>query len=146
MAILNRLPMKDRLRSWGMEIDSRSNLCHNEYETRDHVYFECVYTKEVWQKILQPCKIDRRVGSWYTELSWSENRLKGKALISTLLRIAWNACIYFIWGERNQRIFKQGEMTTAQMVDKVKEIVRYRLHGLKHIAGDMNSYIVADSC
>ncbi|XP_022772119.1 uncharacterized protein LOC111314763 [Durio zibethinus] len=61
-----RLPMKDRLRSWGMRIDSRCNLCYNEDETRDHVYFECVYSKEVWQKILQLCNIDRRVRSWDT--------------------------------------------------------------------------------
>lgn len=36
MAILNRLPTKDRLLATGMQIDGSSNLCHAKMETRDH--------------------------------------------------------------------------------------------------------------
>ena len=49
--------------------------------------------------------LNRRVMRWEEELEWARKRLKGKALISVLLRAAWNAFIYHKWKERNSRIF-----------------------------------------
>ena len=106
LAVLNRLPTKDRLRAWGIVTDGSCAFC-NEQETRDHLFFGCSFTKELWKKVLQMSGLQRRVLTWDQELKWAINKLKGKALISNLLKIAWNALIYSIWRERNCRIFAQ---------------------------------------
>ena len=88
MAILNRLPTKDRLISWGLTIDGDCKLCQIEPKTRDHLFFGCSFSRGIWRTILQLCGLKRRVGSWTEELDWAIQRFKGKALISVVLRLA----------------------------------------------------------
>ena len=51
LAVLNRLPTKDRLRAWGIDMDGSCAFC-NEQETCDHLFFGCSFTKELWKKVL----------------------------------------------------------------------------------------------
>lgn len=43
---------KDRLRKWGMEINPTCFLCNQGDETRDHLFAQCKFTKQVWAKML----------------------------------------------------------------------------------------------
>ena len=45
LAILNRLPTVDRLKAWGIDKDGLCTLCKQEQESRDHLFFECSYSK-----------------------------------------------------------------------------------------------------
>ena len=63
-------------------------------------------------------------------------KLKGKALLSKVLRIAWSSFIYHIWKERNGRIFGKMEQTAEQIIDHIKLVVRHRLASLKKVAPD----------
>ena len=107
LAILNRLPTKDRLKSWGMDVNGTFVLCKNEEETRDHLFFGCNFSRQIWKKVLQICGYSRETSSWTGELQWAIQMLKGKSLNSTILRLAWNLVIYFTWRERNVRIYKK---------------------------------------
>ena len=68
MAILNRLPTKDRLRNWGYGLEGVCSLCKQENETRDHLFFECSYSKNIWQQVLGLCRLRRDVLDWSYEL------------------------------------------------------------------------------
>ena len=68
MAILNRLPTKDRLKSWGLVMEEECPLCKHEQETRNHLFFECSYSKTIWKMILQQCGLRRNVLGWSYEL------------------------------------------------------------------------------
>ena len=46
-------------------------------------------------------------------------KLKGKALISTILKVSWNAVIYYVWKERNNKIFSQNEETTERILEHI---------------------------
>ncbi|XVF65456.1 hypothetical protein PTKIN_Ptkin09bG0250800 [Pterospermum kingtungense] len=86
MALRNRLPTLDRLSSWGIATDGVCKLCCDALESRDHIFFECPYSKQVWNEILRLCNLSRAVHKWNTELQWAVQKLKGKALISMVLR------------------------------------------------------------
>ena len=60
-------------------------------------------------------------------------RIKGKALISILLRISWSAYIYLVWKEHNCRLNQHTEKTPKQVLEHVKDIIRLRLAGLKEV-------------
>ena len=47
MAILNRLPTRDRLKECGIEIKGKCELCHDGIETRNHIFFGCQFSKRV---------------------------------------------------------------------------------------------------
>ena len=54
MAMLNRLPTKNRLKAWGLELDSTCVLCKQEDETRDHLLFGYIFSQEIWKEVLGP--------------------------------------------------------------------------------------------
>ena len=79
------------------------------------------------------CGLGRNVLGWEEELKWAVSRLEGKTLTSVLLRICWSSCIYFVWQERNTRIFQNISKTTDQVLEEGKEVVRYRFFGLQRV-------------
>ena len=105
IAILNRLPTMDRLVSWGLIERGECCFYQNVLETQDHLFFECNYSKNLWKSILQLCDLNREVGNWDSELEWALRRIKGKALISLILRIAWKTYIYIMYGGRETEEF-----------------------------------------
>ena len=66
------------------------------------------------------CDLKKRVFNWEQELEWAVKRLKGKAMIAILLKAVWNAYIYHIWREKNNRIFAKKEGTIEQVLHHIK--------------------------
>ncbi|XP_039066655.1 uncharacterized protein LOC120212415 [Hibiscus syriacus] len=55
MVILDRLPTKERLVQFAMVTDARCGFCGAKLESRNHLFSECSYSREVWDAILQSC-------------------------------------------------------------------------------------------
>ena len=134
--MLNRMPTLDRMISWGLGVDGNCKLCQNGMESRDHLFFECSYSKEVWQSVLQLCGLTRRILRWEEEIEWASQKFKGKSLISNILRLAWNASIYHNWKERNGRMHGQTSAAPNQIVQHIQDDIRLRLISLKSITND----------
>ena len=64
-------------------------------------FFGCRFSQSVWKEILQLSGLRREVMSWADELQWAYQKLKGKALITLIMRCAWSAFIYAVWKKRN---------------------------------------------
>ncbi|KAH1066114.1 hypothetical protein J1N35_031101 [Gossypium stocksii] len=96
MAILNRLPSKERLIRQGMSIEGHCLLCHNENETGDHLSAECVFAIKSVEQVLLLCNINRTMANWQLEFDWICSKLKEKDLIIVVSKLAWNAFIYVI--------------------------------------------------
>ena len=77
------------------------------------------------------------------EFVWAVQRIKGKVLITKILKIGWNAYIYCIWKERNKRVFVQIEESVKQILEQIKIIIRFRLAGFRDVAND---YINVSLC
>ena len=147
MAILNRLPTMDRLQAWGMEVEGTCVLCKQDMENRNHLFFGCSFSRNIWKGVLELCGLRREVWDWEEELKWAYQKLKGASLLSIILRSAWNACVYFVWNERNCRLYMFKEETNVQVLERIKQKIRLRLAGLKNVKVDQvnNSlYIVWD--
>ena len=131
MAILNRLPIKDRLISWGIDINRDCCLCQEELETRNHIFFGCSYSRSIWGMLLSLCGINKVIGDWSEELQWAIQNLKGRNLASTLLKVAWKAFIYQVWKERNGRLHGNTARINLQVLEAIRDVTRIRLAGLK---------------
>ena len=132
MVVQNRLPTKDKLKSWGMEVNGECELCRSADETRDHLFYDCSFSQQLWSEVLSLSGQSRRVTSWQEELQWIQ-RLREKSLNAVILRVAWHAVIYFIWQERNNRFHKNKVEAVMHILEKIKEVVRIRLLGMKKV-------------
>ena len=86
--------------------------------------------------ILQSCGLNRGVLGWERKLNWAIQRLKGRALISLLMRIAWSAYIYYVWKKWNSRIHTHKIESSEQVVMHIKEVIRFHFAKLRNIRTD----------
>lgn len=127
LALLRRLPTKDRLRRWGMDVSVTCVLCSTGIETHHHLFFECPFSSSVWLhfasriRLLPPMDL-------HSAAAWILNdRQASSPHSATLLKIIFQATIYLLWKERNARIFK-GVSTTAEGIRlSIDRLARDRL-------------------
>lgn len=55
LVLLDRCATRDRLNIWGMNVDPLCLLCNSSHESRNHLFFECVYSADVWRQIADRC-------------------------------------------------------------------------------------------
>ncbi|XP_039021839.1 uncharacterized protein LOC120154051 [Hibiscus syriacus] len=117
-------------------------LCGEEAETRDHIFFDCQFAKELWESILELCCISRGACSWVSELAWATLLFKGKSLIVGILKLAWSGHIYSIWKERNKRLFGNRARSKEEVLGDIKEAIRIRLVGKAFNRCDLSNIAV----
>ncbi|CAG7907616.1 unnamed protein product [Brassica rapa] len=127
MALLRRLPTKDRLRRWGMNVAGECVMCSSALETHHHLFFECSYSSSLWlgfaSQILPNPPLDlHAAAAWIVS---SSNRISRKEV--TLLKLIFQSIIYLIWKERNARIFTSVSSSSRQTHLAVDRLLRDRL-------------------
>ncbi|XP_077242054.1 uncharacterized protein LOC143882449 [Tasmannia lanceolata] len=106
-AIQNKLSTKDRLHFLSSFVDSRCLLCKSDREKRDHLFFSCSFSALVWCSLLRGISNRKKqFTSLIAEEEWIRKKFKGNTQVATTAKIAFSATIYFIWLERNQRVFE----------------------------------------
>ncbi|KAL4320158.1 hypothetical protein GQ457_18G025600 [Hibiscus cannabinus] len=75
------------------------------------------------------CNISPVARSWEQELQWVVQGLKGKSLLVVILRLTWNAFIYFVWKERNVKVFCNVASHILDIVLRIRDIVQAQLGG-----------------
>lgn len=118
---------------FGISTDGVCSFCSLQ-ETHDQLFFECVYTKSVWNMVLQWLRVQRTIGSWDTEVTWLSLVTKGRGVMAQLLKAAVAETIYGIWQYRNE-ITSQNKPKNCQIGPRIirnicDRCVQFRqLHG-----------------
>lgn len=115
LAIQERLNTTDRLVSWGLNVDNGCKLCGSGNESHSHLFFECSYSTEIWQKIKSKNGISSPACSLKEVMDWYVNHVKGKSFASLVLKCSLAAVVYHIWLERNQRIFQNKAVDSGML-------------------------------
>ncbi|KAG7588823.1 Reverse transcriptase zinc-binding domain [Arabidopsis suecica] len=100
--ILDRNPTLDRLSTWGFDIELDCLLCGLAHESRNHLFFECVFSTEVWRLVTQRLQISSPPLLWDQILLWLPTASASKHQNLALLQ-GWQGAIFELWRERNRR-------------------------------------------
>lgn len=64
LAVLNRLATGDRTQKWSTQHLSSCVLCTDPLESRNHLFFACSYSGEVWKGLTQNLLADQYTNQW----------------------------------------------------------------------------------
>ncbi|KAG5380854.1 hypothetical protein IGI04_028696 [Brassica rapa subsp. trilocularis] len=103
LVVQNRIPTRDRLISWGLQVPSLCLLCNQTDESRDHLYWDCGYAFDLWNRVAGRCGIVPQ-RSWDNSLNQMLSLSPAASTMRSLTLLGWQACIYWIWNERNNRL------------------------------------------
>ncbi|XP_013705347.1 uncharacterized protein LOC106409230 [Brassica napus] len=129
LVTLNRLPTRDRLLSWGLAVPATCLLCNQGDESRDHLFFSCTFSSELWIHHARRTETTPSTG-WNDSLNHMQS-LPGPPWRRKLQLIVWQAVIYSIWQERNARL----HCNTAKTINTISSIldrtIRNKIHGFR---------------
>ncbi|KAI8532530.1 hypothetical protein RHMOL_Rhmol11G0220700 [Rhododendron molle] len=108
LAFWGRLSTKDRLRSWDLLGDTTCCFCD----------------AQVWSHLLEMNNIDRGVLAFTDEIAWACNHKAGPSLAHLVFRLSLAASVYWIWRERNFRIFQHQRKDARGLSSQIEEEVR----------------------
>ncbi|XP_015072478.1 uncharacterized protein LOC107016558 [Solanum pennellii] len=125
---LNRkLATVDRLAKWGLVHDTTCVLCKNVDESLDHMFLQCHYAGEVWERVLTWAGIhNNRPKTWAQFMQWSIQHGKGKTTKAQLFKMILVEGVYAVWNERNKRIFEDKKCLIDEVVKNIAYVTTVR--------------------
>nr|TKR98075.1 hypothetical protein D5086_0000206760 [Populus alba] len=123
LASLGRLRTMDRLH--GSVFNTTCILCGHHMETHEHLLFDCHYTNLVWKSICQKANIHWPRQPWMHLLRWTASSYKQRNDSEHLIaRLLLSTTVYFLWFERNNRVFTNTSQTYQTTVEAIYQQVR----------------------
>lgn len=136
LMLLNRSPTRDRLLSWGLQTDPLCLLCNRENESRNHLFFSCTYSASVWNHFSIRLGINSPSASWddvaHSLLSQSGSRHRNYLSIVT-----WQATIYDLWWERNDRLHRGNHPSPDLTIKKISSAIKNRISENNPLASEL---------
>ncbi|XP_013745620.1 uncharacterized protein LOC106448254 [Brassica napus] len=135
LAVHERLSTGDRLLKWNPQANSICWLCNTAMETRDHLFFECSFSAEVWRGTI------RGLDGVSPSVHWPAliRRLvtgSSDLLHTFLLRYCFQAALYAIWFERNKRRVGKAPQAATRLIIFLDRLIRNRISFLRKKAGN----------
>ncbi|GJZ73400.1 reverse transcriptase domain, reverse transcriptase zinc-binding domain protein [Tanacetum coccineum] len=124
--------------------DLKCPLCDLVPDSHDHLFFECSFSSQVWSKVRVLCGMDAIPPHFSDVVAFIVPLSTGKTVISIISRIVVAATSYYIWLERNGRLFKKKTSTPGQIVDVIFSTVRLKLVTFKFKKMSTKSRLLLD--
>ncbi|KAF5182245.1 hypothetical protein FRX31_028170 [Thalictrum thalictroides] len=70
-----------------------------------HLFFNCPFSARLWGHVMEWCGVKRLVDQAPAEWIWIFHAFKGKSLKKLMIQSALAATVYWIWSERNARMY-----------------------------------------
>ncbi|XP_022042294.1 uncharacterized protein LOC110944959 [Helianthus annuus] len=131
-----KLLTQDKILSWDFSRRKNMNmmcclLCYANHDSHNHLFFECKYSTEVWHKVRQKVGMVAVQPKWNDISNWLIEHSKPNTVAGFVARLVVAASAYFIWHERNSRLFKNQLRPPETLSEIVLQQVRYKLMGAK---------------
>ncbi|XP_021979835.1 uncharacterized protein LOC110875953 [Helianthus annuus] len=136
LVIRNKLKTQDRLSVW--EAGSATNLnlmccplCYHDRDSRNNLLFECSFAMAVWNNVKAWTNMESVSGSWAEIMSWMNQNSNMQVPENIISRLVLSAASYFVWQERNNRLFSKNQRTEMVIAREIIRTVRLRLLSFK---------------
>ena len=103
-------------------------LCGSEDESHNHLFFQCTYTGFFWNRLTSFAQQQWPEVNWENVLQWAGKKfIKKKRFNCLLAKHMLATAIYFIWIERNHRIFQRQNKPVGVLVQEAITQIRLLL-------------------
>ncbi|GJZ40170.1 reverse transcriptase domain, reverse transcriptase zinc-binding domain protein, partial [Tanacetum coccineum] len=129
LIIKKRLRTQDMLRTWDISgcLATNCPLCDVQPDSHEHLFFDCTLSKNIWDRVKIMAGLSNSspsIDSIVSDILPFANRRTTRSVIAKLVVAATS---YFIWQERNYRLFKKVNRSENQLVECIISSVRFKL-------------------
>ncbi|XP_024964454.1 uncharacterized protein LOC112504742 [Cynara cardunculus var. scolymus] len=124
LACHKRLPTQDRMLWKDESSDLKCSLCGLFIYSHSHFFFQCNFAHEVWDSILHRVDLTTMPSSWDHILEAISDTGRRPKRLKQKLAVA--ASVYYIWQERNRRLFSEDRWTSMQLIKIIDHTIATR--------------------
>nr|GFA34143.1 hypothetical protein [Tanacetum cinerariifolium] len=132
LVIKRKLKTQDTLRQWDVSRNTnlnllRCSLCETQPDSHDHLFFECSFSLQVLEQMRSMIGIPNMLSSLDLIVNFFISIVKKRSARSIIAKHVFTASCYFIWQERNDRLFAKKKRIHDQFIDAIKSTIRLKL-------------------
>ena len=105
---------------WNNDVNMRCPFCNNCPDSHDHLLFQCQYSKNVWTEFESMKALKQLPSSWKDTILALVNWFPNKSIVSIVGKLVFGAMVYYIWQERNKRLFSQEKRNEKTLTEIIK--------------------------
>ena len=126
------LKTQDTLRHWDVDASTdlsllRCSLCGAQQDSNEHLFFECAFSSQVWCYIRGLAGMEHVSPIMEDIMLWLQPMASKRKFKSVVGKLLLAASSYYIWIERNNRLFKNLRRTPEELRDIIMFTVRLKL-------------------
>ena len=100
-------------------------------DSHEHLFFMCSFSSQVWSRIRHLAQMQHVRHNWSDIAGCLLQRGNSNSAKSVLGKLLVAAASYFIWQERNLRLFTNKVRPIEQLVDLIASTVRFKIVTLR---------------
>ena len=112
---------------WRINTGEKCPFCKTTQDSWSHLFFDCNFPKHVWKKMMDIADFGILPDKWKDLLEKLQDMLKKDNGENQIKKIVFAATVYYIWRERNWRLFKKIESDEEKVVKLITEDVRLKI-------------------
>ncbi|GKA29557.1 putative reverse transcriptase domain-containing protein [Tanacetum coccineum] len=126
------LKTHDRLKPWdvapGTDLAALvCSLCKTQADSHDHLFFECTYSSQVWKHVRTYAGMEKVNPMLNDILLWCQSLTNQRSVRGVAGKLIFAAASYYIWMERNNRLFKNATRPPEEICELIIVTVRLKL-------------------
>ncbi|GJY44437.1 reverse transcriptase zinc-binding domain-containing protein [Tanacetum coccineum] len=126
IAVQSRLMTQDKVLVWKPNEIMKCAFCSQCPDSIEHLFFTCAYSKSIWDDMQM--LLNRRLShNWNNMIDESTRMATNNNIWSIMRRLVIGAVVYYIWQERNERLFKKQKRDVKILVQLVTETIKIRM-------------------
>ncbi|MFS7936769.1 hypothetical protein Hanom_Chr05g00419631 [Helianthus anomalus] len=124
------------MRAWNASGNANFNLmccslCTSGPDSHEHLFFECGYASEVWNAVKVKADIGAITNQWHAIFDYLVGIANSNKASHVIAKLVVSAAAYFVWDERNRRLFTTKRRSKMQLVDVNLSRVRLKLQTMR---------------
>ncbi|GJU38596.1 reverse transcriptase domain, reverse transcriptase zinc-binding domain protein [Tanacetum coccineum] len=133
LVVKRKLKMRDLISIWDVSdsLGSLCSLCEIQPDSHDHLFFECPFASEVWDRMKGLAGLDSSSPNIYAIITGLIPIASRRSILSLIAKLVVAASAYYIWQERNWRLFKNCKRKPIQICECIQSSVRLKLLSCK---------------
>nr|GEU42773.1 hypothetical protein [Tanacetum cinerariifolium] len=124
-----RLKKQDTLSTWDVDVGLTivCPLCETQPDSHEHLFFDCFFSQQIWSRVKHFAGLLGLGSSLDSIVSILMPIAKRRSFKSCVGKLTLAAAAYFVWQERNFRLFNNSKRSIQDVVDCVMSSVRLNL-------------------
>ncbi|XP_021996045.1 uncharacterized protein LOC110893236 [Helianthus annuus] len=136
LIVNKKLKTQDIMRTWNSSGNANFNLmccslCTSGPDSHEHLFFECGYASDVWNGVKQKADVGTTPNQWHAIFDYLLGIANSKKITHVIVKLLMSTAAYFVWDERNRRLFATKRRNKTQLVDVILSTVRLKLQTMK---------------